>query len=213
MINMDVLWLVDTLFKLTAWTIFTAGIILIVIGVERIYYLYVKSSFLTQNALDQVRDTVIHKNYTEAIQICNSYFKAPEFQVIKSGLLALENGREAIKSSLNSAVLDISRRCESKIPYLALIASSATLLGLLGTIFGLIKTFKGLAAVDAAEKSRLLGEGISDAMLSTAFGLLVGISALIVHTLCTSKTDNIVGRSQDAGFKFITWVEEAERSK
>jgi hypothetical protein len=87
----------------------------------------------------------------------------------------------------------------------------ATLLGLLGTISGLIKTFASIANADPAEKAKMLGLGISEAMYATAAGLGVGITAMVVHTLCVSKGESIIGDAQDIGLKVITWIEQSER--
>jgi biopolymer transport protein ExbB/TolQ len=116
-----------------------------------------------------------------------------------------------MKSALGAAVLEITHKCEARVAYLALIANVATLLGLLGTISGLIKTFASIANADPAEKAKLLGLGISEAMYATAAGLFVGITAMVVHTLCVSKGESIVGDAQDAGLKVITWIEQSER--
>jgi biopolymer transport protein ExbB len=197
----------------TAWIIVGSGVVLIITALERAKFLYVTYSYKADEALQAVRKSVLSRKYTDAIQICNSKPQAPDLQVVKAGLLAVEHGREAMKSSLGGAVLSVTRACEKRISLIALIAGIATLLGLLGTITGLIKTFSAIAQTDAAEKAKLLGVGISEAMYSTASGLGLGIVAMCVHTLFTSKSDDIVGNSQDTGYKLITWVEESERSQ
>lgn len=194
------------------WLILGSALFLAVVGTERMVTLYARLSFNTGGLLEAIRSHVLARKYTEAIQVCNSQPAAPEIQVVKAGLLAVESGREAMKSALGGAVLEITHKCEKRVPYLALIANVATLLGLLGTITGLIKTFAAIADADPAEKGRLLGIGISEAMYATASGLAVGIFAMVLHTLCTSKGDSIVGSSQDAGLRLVTWIEQAERT-
>jgi len=191
--------------------IFLSAFALIILGAERLWALYFKLSFNASAVLDSIRSFVLAKNYTEALRVCNANETVPQLRVVKSALMAVENGREAMRSALGAEVLSTSQRCEARLPFIALIAGVATLLGLLGTITGLIKTFSSIAGVDPSEKARLLGEGIGEAMYSTAAGLIVGIAALVVHTLCTAKSDAIVGFAQDAGFKVITWVEQSER--
>ncbi|MCM2280053.1 MAG: MotA/TolQ/ExbB proton channel family protein [Oligoflexia bacterium] len=193
------------------YLIFMAGTTLLVIGTERLLTLFLRMSFNVEGPIEAIRSLILEKKYTDALQICNKQPGAPELAVIKSGLTAVENGREAMKSALGGAVLEITHRCENRVGYLALIANVATLLGLLGTISGLIKTFASIANADAAEKAKMLGMGISEAMYATAAGLGVGILAMVVHTVCTSKGDTIVGNAQDTGLKLITWVEQSER--
>ena len=193
------------------WMIFLSALMLIVIGSERLLALFVGLSFNTEAAVEQIRTAILARRYTDAIQVCNSKASAPDLKVVKSALMAAENGREAMRSSLGAALLEVTHRCEARLSYIALLANVATLLGLFGTITGLIKTFGAMANADASEKAKLLGMGISEAMYSTAAGLVVGIAAMVVHTLCTSKSDTIVGQAQDVGFKVITWIEQAER--
>ncbi len=192
--------------------IFTA-LTLFGITVERLFVLYMKMSFNSESTLDKLRDMILKRAYNQAFQLCNTQESNPELNVIKSGLLAVESGREAMKSALNESVLEVTQQCEHRLPYLSLIASSATLLGLLGTISGLIKTFAGLAAADGAEKSRLLGNGIAEAMNATAMGLLIGLAAMVAHTICVSRTDYLVAKAQRAALSFCTWIEQAERAK
>lgn len=194
-----------------AWLILISMLFLLAFGTERLFTLFIRMSFNVSGSMESIRGNILEKRYTEALQICNKQPKAPELSVIKAGLTAMENGREAMKSSLGAAVLEITHKCETRVGYIALIANVATLLGLLGTISGLIKTFASIANADAAKKAQLLGLGISEAMYATATGLTVGILAMVVHTLCTSKADDIIGDAQDAGLKLVTWVEQSER--
>ena len=196
-----------------AYLILIAGVLLIILAIERLTTLFFLMSYNVEGAVVTIRGLILEKKYTDAIQICNTELKAPELSTIKSGLTAVENGREAMKSALGGAVLDVTHRCESRVGYLALIANVATLLGLLGTISGLIKTFASIANADPAEKAKLLGLGISEAMYATAAGLVVGITAMVVHAICNAKSEAIIGDVQDAGLKLITWIEQSERVK
>jgi biopolymer transport protein ExbB/TolQ len=195
-----------------AYLILTAAAFLVAIGTERLFTLFIRLSFNTERAIESIRTAILAKKYTEALQVCNSQAQAPDLSVVKQALLAVENGREAMRSALGAALLEVTHRCEARLQYIALLANVATLLGLFGTISGLIKTFASMANADAAEKARLLGLGISEAMYATAAGLVVGIGAMVVHTICTSKSDSIVGHAQDLGYKVITWVEQSERA-
>jgi biopolymer transport protein ExbB len=190
-----------------------SGIILVVIGLERLIVLNFKLSQRTEASIESIREHILAKKYTKALQVCNAKESAPDLSVIKAALLSVESGREAMRSALGAALLSVSHKAEQRLQYIALIANVATLLGLLGTITGLIKTFAAIANADPSEKARLLGIGISEAMYSTACGLVVGIGAMVLHTICTSKADSIVGHAQDVGYKVITWVEQSERMK
>ncbi|MBI4924492.1 MAG: MotA/TolQ/ExbB proton channel family protein, partial [Bdellovibrio sp.] len=168
--------------------IFASAIVLIIVGLERLISLYYRLSYQTEGAIENIRSNILSQKYTDAIQVCNSSAQAPDLAVVKSALLAVENGREAMRSALGGALLEVTHKCEARLPFLALIANVSTLLGLFGTITGLIKTFAAIGNADATEKAKMLGIGISEAMYSTASGLAVGIAAMIVHTICTSKS-------------------------
>lgn len=196
---------------ITAWIILLAGIILVVVAVERAYVLYFKYSLDVEQAIHKIQSFILKKSYMDAIQICNTVTDSPELNVAKSGLLAAEHGREAMRSALGGAVLEVTKKCERRVSLIALIAGVSTLLGLLGTISGLIKTFQALAEADPSKKGEILGLGISEAMYATAAGLVLGITAMVVHSLCVSKGEEIVNNAQDLGYKLVTWVEQSER--
>lgn len=187
------------------------AILLIVVGIERFIWLFVLKSYKISNLLEGMRPFIIQRNYSEALQVASQNKRAPQMEVVKAALLSVENGREAMKSAQGSELVKVIDRCEDRLPLINLIANIATLLGLLGTITGLIKTFEGLAALDASQKAKALGAGISEAMNSTAVGLSVGIFAMIVHSIYTTRAERIISSSQDAGLKVISWVEQAER--
>ena len=94
-------------------------------------------------------------------------------------------------------------RLEKRTPYVALASSIATLLGLLGTIMGLIQAFTAVANANPAEKADLLSASISVAMNTTAFGLMVAIPLLIIHAILTSKTGDIIDSLEMATVKSL----------
>lgn len=197
---------------LSGYLIIAAGLACLVISLERLYFLYFSASFNSQAALVSIKKLILERNYSQALQVCGQQLQNPEFMVIREGLMAVESGREAFRTAVSGAVLEVSKGCERRLPYLSLIASSATLLGLFGTIVGLITTFQAIGDSDPNEKARLLGLGISEAMYSTASGVIVGVTAMVVYTVCTSKADAIVGKAQKAALDLGTWIEKAERA-
>ena len=195
----------------TAYLITFAALVLIALTIDRIMYLFFKVKPAGAKPISELSQKVLVRDYQGALQMCNSVENVPQLQVIKSGLLAVESGREAMKSSLGATVVEITKDCEKRVPLIALIASVATLLGLLGTISGMIRTFDAIATADPAKKAEMLGLGIAEAMTATAAGLIVGVLAMIVHTVCTVKIDEITGEAQKTGYNIITLVEKSER--
>ncbi len=100
-------------------------------------------------------------------------------------------------------MMEIIPQLEKRTPYVALASNIATLLGLLGTIMGLIQAFTAVANANPAEKADLLSASISVAMNTTAFGLMVAIPLLVTHTVLTSKTGQIVDSLEMASVKVL----------
>ena len=126
-------------------------------------------------------------------------------QVLNMGL-SLQGAvrrREDIEIAMEESMMEIVPRLEKRTPYVALASSIATLLGLLGTIMGLIQAFTAVANANPAEKADLLSASISVAMNTTAFGLMVAIPLLIVHAVLTSKTGDIVDSLEMATVKAL----------
>ena len=114
--------------------------------------------------------------------------------------------RDDIEIAMEESMMEIIPQLEKRTPYVALLANISTLLGLLGTIMGLIEAFTAVANADPAEKADLLSASISVAMNTTAFGLIAAIPLLIVHAMLTSKTTEIVDSLEMASVKTLNLI-------
>jgi biopolymer transport protein ExbB/TolQ len=115
--------------------------------------------------------------------------------------------RSDIESAMEEGLLEALPNIERRTPYLATFANIATLLGLLGTIIGLIAAFTAVANADPAEKATLLSQSISIAMNTTAFGLMAAIPLLLIHSMLQSKTSAIIESLEIAVVKFVNLME------
>lgn len=171
--------------------IFAVGAFAAGITIERMIALYFRYPLNTKKFLAELKQRVLSNNIAGAIQLCSDQGNALAGKVAKAGLLraSRDNGQiaAAVEIELHSCVGALRKR----IAYLAMIANVATLLGLLGTIFGLIKAFAAVANVDAATKSVLLAEGISISMNATATGLAVAIPTMIMFSILQSKANRV----------------------
>ena len=118
-------------------------------------------------------------------------------------MMTVSTRRQEIEHAMSEGVMETMPRLEQRTGYLAVLANVATLLGLLGTIVGLIAAFTAVAHADPAEKSALLSQSISVAMNTTAFGLIVAIPLLLAHAVLQNKTTAIVASIEMAGVKFL----------
>lgn len=180
--------------------VFAVGV---AIAVERYVMLAVVTN-KNQVVWDKVQPLLANGEFDEAREM-TSADESTISQVLNMGL-TLQGGvrrREDIEIAMEESMMEIVPRLEKRTPYVALSSSIATLLGLLGTIMGLIQAFTAVANANPAEKADLLSASISVAMNTTAFGLMVAIPLLITHAILTSKTGDIVDSLEMATVKAL----------
>ena len=150
---------------------------------------------LTKGDFDKARDVAAKDDSTVS-------------KLLSSGLArqGAVRRREDIEIAMEESMMEIIPQLEKRTPYVALASSLATLLGLLGTIMGLIQAFTAVANANPAEKADLLSASISVAMNTTAFGLMVAIPLLVVHAVLTTKTGEIVDSLEMASVKALNVI-------
>jgi biopolymer transport protein ExbB/TolQ len=148
-------------------------------------------------------------NLAGAVQV-TSKSGAAIGQIMTYGLNRVRSARrrEDVEQAMEESLMEVMPRLEKRTHYLATFANIATLLGLLGTIVGLISAFTAVATANPAEKADLLSASISVAMNTTAFGLIVAIPLLLVHTLLQTKTTEIIDSLEMASVKFLNTITE-----
>ena len=119
--------------------------------------------------------------------------------------------RDDIEIAMEESMMEIIPTLEKRTPYIALFANICTLLGLLGTIMGLIEAFTAVANADPAEKADMLSASISVAMNTTAFGLMAAIPLLITHAMISSKTVEIIDSLEMASVKTLNLISDAAK--
>lgn len=114
--------------------------------------------------------------------------------------------REDIETAMEEGLMEILPKLEKRTHYVATFANIATLMGLLGTIIGLIQAFTAVANADPAEKANLLSASISVAMNTTAYGLIAAIPLLLVFALLQTKTTEVVDSIEMASVKIVNMI-------
>jgi biopolymer transport protein ExbB len=180
--------------------VFAVGV---AISIER----YITLTIVTkknQVVWEQVQPVLAEGDFEQAHKM-TSNDQSTISQVLNMGLSlhGAVRRREDIEIAMEESMMEIVPRLEKRTPYVALASSVATLLGLLGTIMGLIQAFTAVANANPAEKADLLSASISVAMNTTAFGLMVAIPLLVVHAILTSKTGDIVDSLEMATVKAL----------
>ncbi len=132
----------------------------------------------------------------------------PLARVLQYGLakLRVNASREAVEAAMEEGIMEVMPELEQRTHYLATLANIATLLGLLGTIIGLIQAFTAVASADPAEKADLLSASISVAMNTTAFGLTAAIPMILIHSFLATKTTRLVDNIEMATVKCLNLI-------
>jgi biopolymer transport protein ExbB len=181
------------------------------IAVER----YVTLTMLTkrnQGTWGQVQPLLAKRDFDKARELTTKDTSTVA-QLLNMGLerQGAVRRRDDIEIAMEECMMEILPQLEKRTGYVGLAANVATLLGLLGTIMGLIQAFTAVANANPAEKADLLGAAIAVAMNTTAFGLLVAIPLLVVHSVLTTKTSQIVAGLEMASVKMLNAIQSTAK--
>jgi biopolymer transport protein ExbB/TolQ len=185
--------------------VFAAGV---AIAIERWVYLTVAST-RNHQLWRQVVPMLQQGNFRAAVAACQKS-NAAIGRILNYGLARVESARrrDDVEKAMEESLMEVVPRLEKRTHYLSTFANLATLLGLLGTIVGLIQAFTAVSNANPAEKADMLSASISVAMNTTAFGLIVAIPLLLVHTLIQTKTTELVDSLEMASVKFLNTLTE-----
>jgi len=175
----------------------------VAIAIERWIYLSVTRRN-NRKLLSKVMP-VLQKGDFQQVYTMTAQSKTAISQMLAQGLARLGSARrrDDIETVMEESMMETIPRLEKRTHYLAMFANIATLLGLLGTIIGLIKAFTAVAQVDPSMKAEILSTSISVAMNTTAFGLMVAIPLIFIYTVLQTKTTEIVDSLEMATVKFV----------
>ena len=149
---------------------------------ERFVHNLSKYRVNSQEFMAQIRKLVQAGNIDRAIKLCEAA-PLPLLQVVKSGLTQVNRGEEAIIANMEERMSEVIPELEKRVGSLWSLANIATLIGLLGTIFGLIRSFAAVSFAEPAQKAAMLARGISEAMYNTALGLFIAVFCMIFHLI------------------------------
>lgn len=147
------------------------------------------------------------RSYKEIVQ-AGQNTRSPIARIVAAGVARMSQSprRDDIEMAMEEGVLEAIPKLERRTSYIAVLANIATLLGLLGTIIGLIAAFESITGVDPSKKAELLSASISTAMNTTAFGLISAIPLLLFHAMLQNKTTEIVDSLEMASVKVVNML-------
>jgi len=173
------------------------------LAVERFITLS-RMSAKNRSAWGQVEPALASGDFDKAREI-TSKDDAAISKLLSMGL-ALQGAvrrRDDVEKAMQESMMEIVPQLEKRTHYLATFANVATLLGLLGTVSGLIHAFAAVATVNPAEKANLLSASISEAMNCTAFGLMTAVPILLVHAFLQTQQQKLSDGLETAAIRFL----------
>lgn len=183
------------------------------ISVERWIRIQFQYSVNSRAFMAKLRKYILSDNIDRAISLCNSKSHALLPKVLKSGLTRAKNSTTDIQNAIDEATLEVLPKLEARSLYLPVLGNLATLIGLFGTITGLIMAFKGSGdSVDAVQRQQFLQQAIAIAMHTTALGVFVAIPCLFVHAVLQSKINAIISDIDQYSVKLVNLLSASQQS-
>lgn len=179
----------------------------VAIAIERFFFLR-RTRAENRKTWDQVLP-LLQKGQFKEVHALASASDSAIGKIVTNGLERMKSARrrEDIDHAMEEGMMEIVPRLEKRTPYIATFANTVTLVGLLGTIIGLIKGFTAVASVNPAEKAAMLSGSISIAMNNTAFALMVAIPFLLIHAFLQARASEIVDSLEAAKITFLNLVQ------
>ncbi len=174
------------------WVILMISVVAMAITLERVVMLYLRAPLNVSKFMIEIKRLIDARDYKAAIEACNIRTKHPLPQIIKAGITKANRREKEIERAMEEEMLRALPKLQRGIGFLALLGNSSTLLGLLGTIFGLITAFSGVSAASASARQQVLAAGISMAMYTTAFGLIVAVPILFSHQFISDRSEKLI---------------------
>lgn len=180
---------------------------------ERLFYYYVHCRINAKALLTQITRLVRNGEIEKARQLC-AKMKTPLSAILESALWHFQQQEpdNEIQNAVDEIALRELPRIQRRTHYLSLFANIATLLGLLGTIFGLQEAFGALAAADPSQKATVLARGIAIAMNTTALGLIVAIPCMVFFSILGSKANTIIEQIDESSVRLLNFLYAQRRS-
>jgi biopolymer transport protein ExbB/TolQ len=176
------------MFVILAFGLFTLGFI-----IERYYTLYLKTNPIPENWLKAVREALMRADFQQAEKLASAS-QNPLSPVLVKGCQIMQKGgsEEEIQARMDEELSTAIHKIDRRTGFLSMFGNVATLVGLLGTIVGMIHSFAAVAQANPMDRATLLSKGIAEAMNCTAFGLIVAVPALVMFAIYQNKTDMMV---------------------
>lgn len=177
---------------IVGWLILTTGVGVGVLVTERVRALVFDYGMNAEELMNRVQTLVLSRKVDEALVLCSQMEAKPLAKAFKTILEKSDRDDETIFQAQDIALSETMPLYTRRLHYLSMLANVATLLGLLGTIHGLILSFQAVATADPAAKQHLLANGISVSMYTTALGLAVAIPTMVAYSFLIARQNGLI---------------------
>lgn len=194
------------------WMILSVSVVAMGIVLQRIFLFYVKYRLAEDDVTRMVIQSIEANNYSRALQICQA--KAhPLTNILKAGVMRANRSEKEIRRSMDIATSDEVSKIKKGIAALPNLSNVATLLGLLGTIRGLIIAFTGMESGDAVKRQEALSKGIALAFRATFFALFCAVIMILFFIVLTGKQNKLLAKIEYSGNLLVdTLVAKAKKA-
>jgi biopolymer transport protein ExbB len=171
--------------------ILLTGAVGLAIIVERLIVLFFRTRLNKDAVLAGLRERIFRGDVMGGIRFLSDQPASPLTRILKAGLLEVRHGEEEVQAAMDEAALHELPYLDKRTGYLSMLSNAATLIGLVGTVNGMIGVFKAVASVSAADKSTMLSQGIGEAMNCTFLGLAVAVPLLMMFSVLQGRSQGL----------------------
>lgn len=193
---------------LVMWPILLCSLITVAVIVEK-YIVLLKSKIDPKQLMMKIRSSLSRNDVVSAVDAC-SKVKAPVANILKHGIINYKYGHQAVKEAIELSGKEEIFHLEKRLSVLANMAGTAPMLGFLGTVTGMITVFHTIEQLSGNVNPSILAAGIWEAMLTTAFGLLVGIPALYFYNYFVAKVNRFVFEIENSAEEFLNLMKTGQ---
>ena len=181
------------------------------LGISAFKFITLKRNDINaEKFFSQVKGFVLQNKVEDAVNLCSGS-KAVLPSVLRSGLKRANEDRVYIEDAVSTSLMEHTPKLNYQLSYISLIANVSTLVGLLGTIQGLILSFSAVGDSDVTNKAQALANGIAKAMNTTAFGLISAITIMVLHTVLSNKANKLHDKVEEVAGKLIDFLSVKKR--
>jgi biopolymer transport protein ExbB len=195
------------------WPILVCAVVGAAVAVERLVYIFLRAAINAPVFMAAIQRHVLDGDIDAAVRLCNAEAGAVLPRVLKAGLVRADRPDAEVRDALEEASLEVYPLVNRRLSYLPMIANVATLLGLLGTIQGLIESFQAVGEADATERSAALAHGIAVSMNATFAGLTIAVPVLVIHAIVAARANGILDEIDHYALRLTNLLNAVRRER